>query len=197
MKEINPDKFQSPVPILIKIRNIIFGKERPDIYTQITFYINMLIWITFMLWNIVSYFTITMRSVIYEQKGIPVETIIQKRGLELGFEPFEFLPKLLTFHAVAIICWGLVFFGLILLYRKKKQFTYFILGAAGFYLGMSIFYLSFNYFIEDTTSFDKIALLILIASIVLHGFLMKNERSGGSISFFGEANEDEEDHLIE
>ena len=90
----------------------------------------------------------------------------------------------------------LVFFGLILLYRKKKQFTYFILGGTGFYLGMSIFYLSFDYFLQDTTSFDKVALLILITSISLHAFLMKNERSGGSISFFGES-EDEEDDLIE
>jgi hypothetical protein len=196
MKELNPDKFQSPVPFLITFRNLIFGKEKPDVYTQITFIINMMIWVTFMLWNIISYFTITMRSVIFEQKGIPVETIIQKRGIELGFEPNEFLPRLLTFHAIAIICWGLVFFGLILLYRKKKQFSYFILGGTVFYLGMSIFYLSFDYFLQDTTSFDKVALLILISSISLHAFLMKNERSGGSISFFGES-EDEEVDLIE
>ena len=147
-----------------------------------------------MLWSIVSYLAITMRSIILKQKGIPVEDIIQKRGIELGFEPNDFLPRLLTFHAVSIICWGLVFFGLILLYRKKKQFSYFILGAVSFYLGMSIFYLSFNYFLLDTTTFDKISLLIVITSITLHAFLMKNERSGGSISFFGEA---EEDDIIE
>ena len=194
MKELNPDVFQSPAPFLIKFRNIIFGKKTPDVYTKITFICNLFIWITFMLWNSVSYFTITMRSVIFEQKGIPVELIIQKRGIELGFEPNEFLPYLLTFHAVAIICWGMVFFGLILLYRKKKQFSYFILGGTLFYLGMSILYLNFNYFLLDTTTFDKIALLILIVSTTLHAFLMKNERSGGSIGFFGE---DEEGDLSE
>ncbi|MDG1148397.1 MAG: hypothetical protein P8N52_08850 [Crocinitomicaceae bacterium] len=194
MKELNPDKFQSPAPLLIKFRNVIFGKESPDIYTKITFTCNLFIWATFMLWNSVSYFTITMRSIILEQKGIPVAQIIQKRGLELGFETNTFLPRLLTFHAVAIICWGVVFFGLILLYRKKKQFSYFVLGGVGFYLGMSVFYLNLNYFLSDTTTFDKIALLVLIASITLHAFLMKNERSGGSISFFGE---DEEGHLSE
>ena len=126
MKELNPDKFQSPVPFLIKFKKIIFGKKKPDIYTRITFIFNILIWLTFMLWSIVSYLAITMRSIILKQKGIPVEDIIQKRGIELGFEPNDFLPRLLTFHAVSIICWGLVFFGLILLYRKKKQFSYFI-----------------------------------------------------------------------
>ena len=194
MKELNPEKFQSPVPILLKVRNLVFGEERPDIYTRITFHINLLIWAAFMVWNVISYFTIALRAVILEEKGIPVETIIQERGLTLGFGQDEFLSRLLTFHGIAIICWGLVFFGLILLYRKKKQFSYFIFGSVGFYIGMSIFYLSFTYFLQDTTTFDKIALLVLLASCGLHAYLMKNERNGGSISFFGEE-QDEVDLL--
>lgn len=194
MKELNPNKFQSPVPLLIKFKKIIFGQKKPDIYTRIIFIFNILIWLTFMLWSIISYLAITMRSIFFEYKGIPVEDIIQKRGIELGFESNDFLPRLLIFHAVAIICWGLVFFGLILLYRKKKQFSYFILVGVTLYLGMSVFYLNFNYFLLDTTTFDKISLLILITSITLHAFLMKSERSGGSISLFGEV---EEENIIE
>ena len=57
---------------------------------------------------------------------------------------------------------------------------------------MNVFYLSYTYFMEDTTAYDKIALLILIASIIFHTYLMKNERNGGSISFFGETTEGEE-----
>ena len=194
MRELNPGKFQSPVPILLKTRNLIFGEDRPDIYTRITFHINLLIWAAFMIWNLFSYFAITLRTIIQQQKGIPVETIIQERGLTLGFEYDEFLPRLLTFHGIAIICWALFFFGLILLYRKKKQFSYFIFGSAIFYIGMSILYLSFTYFIEDTTTFDKIALLVLLASCSLYAYLLKNERNGGSISFFGEV-QDEVDLL--
>jgi hypothetical protein len=194
MKEINPDKFQSPVPFLIKLKKIIFGQKKPDIYTRITFIFNIFIWLMFTLWSIVSYLVITMRSIFLEQKGIPVEDIIQKRGIELGFEPNDFLIRLLRFHAVSIICWGLVFFGLILLYRKKKQFSYFILGGVTLYLGMSFFYLSFNYFLSDTTTFDKVSILILITSITLHAFLMKDERSCESISLFVQA---EEDDIIE
>jgi hypothetical protein len=185
-EEIKTTKFQSPVPILRKVRNLIFGKRVPDIYTRITFYMNSVIWTTFMIWNIISYFTLQSRHLIWQQKGIPIEQIIQRRGSELGFTGDDFISRLLTFHAVSIICWAVVFFGLILLYRKSRRFIYFVLGGLIFYIGMSIFYISFTYFVEDTTAYDKIALLVIIVSSLLHAYLMQNERSGGSIGFFGE-----------
>lgn len=189
---LSPDaaKYQSPVPFLIQFRNFIFGKVKPDIYTRIIFIIGVLIWLTFQLWTAISYFTLYSASFIEQQKGIPINEIIESRGKELGFLDDEFISRLLTLNAVGIICWGLVFLGLVLLYRKKKQFIYFILGGSIFFLGMSIFYVSYTYFIEDTTTFDKIALLVLITTAIFHFFLMKNEEKRGSISLFGEAEED-------
>lgn len=192
VKRVKVTNFQSPVPTIIKIRNLIYGKRKPDIYTRITYYINLVIWITFLLWNVISYFTITSRNLIKSQKGISVEKIIEHRGAELGFEPGEFLTRLTTFHAISILCWTLVFFGLVLLYRKKKQFVYFTLIPVLFFIGMNIFFLSFTYFSEDTTMFDKITLLIFVVSCFMHAYLMNNERNGGSIGFFGENTEAEE-----
>jgi hypothetical protein len=183
-------KFQSPKPILVRIRNLVFGKRKPDIFTRVTFYINTVLWLSFMLWNVIGYFAISSRDMISEMKGIKVEKIIAERGVELGFEPADFITRLTVVHGVGILCWGAVFFGLILLYRKRKQFLYFVLGGVIFYVGLNIFYLSFQFFREDTTSFDKISLLIIVLSTVIHSFLMNNERRGGSISFFGEADEE-------
>jgi hypothetical protein len=73
-----------------------------------------------------------MRSIFLEQKGIPVEDIIQKRGIELGFEPNDFLIRLLRFHAVSIICWGLVFFWLNTSLSQEK--TIFLLYTGRGYL---------------------------------------------------------------
>ena len=185
-EEVKTTKFQSPVPILRQIRNLIFGRRIPDVYTQITFYINSVIWTTFMVWNIISYFTLSSRDFIMQQKGIPIERIIHDRGIALGYEGNEFLSRLTTFHAISIICWGVVFFGLILLFRKSRRFVYFVLGGVIFYVGMSIFYIGFDYFAQDTTAYDKVALLIIVVSTLLHSYLMRNERSGGSIGFFGE-----------
>lgn len=179
-------KFKSPKPFLVRLRNIVFGKRRPDIFTRITFYINMVLWLTFMLWNIIGYFAISSRDLISEMKGIEVEKIITERGVELGFEPADFINRLTVVHGVGILCWGAIFFGLVLLYRKRKQFVFFIVGGVLFYIGLNIFYLSFQFFREDTTGFDKIGLLIIVLSSVIHSFLMNNERRGGSISFFGE-----------
>jgi len=189
---LNPDvtKFQSPVPFLIKFRNFVFGKEKPDIYTRVVFIVNLIIWLSFQLWTAISYFTLYNRSMIEQQKGIQIEKIIRDRGVELGFIDDDFISRLLTLNAIGIICWGLVFFGLILLFRKRKQFIFFMLGGSLFYLGMSVFYVSYSYFIEDTTTFDKIALLILITSSSFHYFLLNNERNGGEVSLFGEAEED-------
>ncbi|NVK64871.1 MAG: hypothetical protein HWE22_09805 [Flavobacteriales bacterium] len=184
-------KFQSPKPILVRLRNLIFGKRKPDIFTRLTFYINLVIWLSFMLWNLIGYIAISSRKMITEIKGIEVEKIIAARGVELGFEPMDFISRLNVVHGVGVLCWGVIFFGLILLYRKRRQFVYFIIGGVVFYLGLNIFYLSFQFFREDTTSFDKIALLVMVLSTIIHSFLMKNERRGGSISFFGD--EDEED----
>jgi len=187
-----PTKFQSPLPFIIQFRNLIFGKEKPDTFTTVTFVINLIICNTFILWSIISYLSISMKDFIEAQKGISVEEIIARRGNELGFEDGEFLSRLLTFHAISIICWLVVFVGIVLLYRKRIQFIYFIVFPALFYIGMTIFYISYSYFIQDTTTYDKIALLIIIAGSVLHYFLMRNESNGGSINFFG-AIEDEEE----
>lgn len=184
-------KFQSPKPILVRLRNIVFGKRKPDIFTRLTFYINLVIWVSFMLWNVIGYLAISSRKMITEVKGIEVEKIIAERGIELGFEPMDFIARIGVVHGVGVLCWGAIFFGLVLLYRKRKQFIYFIAGGVLFYVGLNVFYLSFQFFREDTTNFDKIALLVMLLSATIHSFLMKNERRGGSISFFGDVDEED------
>lgn len=192
-QEIKPTtKFQSPLPFIIQFRNLIFGKEKPDTFTKVTFYMNLVICTSFFVWNIISYFSVSMKDFIEAQKEISVTEIITNRGIELGFEDGEFLSRLLTFYAVSTICWGIIFIGIVLLYRKKIQFIYFIIIPLIFYVGMSVFYISYSYFIEDTTMYDKIALLVIAAGSIVHFFLMRNEINGGTINFFG-AIEDEEE----
>ncbi|MDX2361555.1 MAG: hypothetical protein QNK23_12165 [Crocinitomicaceae bacterium] len=185
-KDNSATKFQSPVPFLRQFRNLIFGKRTPDMFTRITFYINSVLWTTFIIWHILSYATLTSRDLFMQQKGLPIEAIVEARGAELGFESGEFLSRLITYHAISVICWIVMFVGLIFLYRKLKTFVYLILGATVFYIGMSIFYIGFRYFMEDTTAYDKVALLIIIVSTLLHSYLLKNGRDeDGHVSFFG------------
>lgn len=191
-EEVKPTRFQSPVPILRQLRNLIFGIKIPDIYTRVTFYINMVLMSTFLIWDILSYFALTSTELIGEQKGITVEKIVAARGEVLGFEEGELFARLSTFHSLGIICWLVFFFGLILMYRKVKRYVYFCLVPLIFYLGMAIIYLSFTYYLEDTTTYDKIAMLIMVVSILVHSFLMTNRHAGYRSGFFGEPIEEDE-----
>lgn len=177
--------FQSPVPILIKLRNIVFGKQKPDVLTQVHFFLNLVIAVAFFSWHLLSVFAINRRGLIWEFKGISVEALVERRGMELGFSGGELLDRLMTLHSISVICWTIVFIGLVRLYRMKKDFIYFTMPSLLFYLGMNVFYMSFRFFMEDTTNFDKVAILIVALSSLIHYFLLK--RSGGreKISFFG------------
>lgn len=191
--EVKKTKFQSPVPFIIQFRRFIFGKQKPDLYTQLAFFANLIIWATFFVWHIISYFALQSKNVFLREKGIPVHRIIEQRGNELGFEPGVFADKIETYNAISAILWGVFFIGLILMYRKRKMFIHFTLSPIALYLLLSVFYLSFTYFMQDTTGYDKVAILIVIVSCLFHNFLLRNENSGGSISFFGEADQEEED----
>lgn len=183
-------KFNSPMPMLVQLRDVIFGKDKPDAYTQVTFYLNICLWFILFIWSIISYFVISLRDLIYTEKSIPVETIILERGEQIGFESTDFLDRLLTFHSISIVCWILVFIGLVLMWRKNARFVYFFFGGTMSYIGMVLFYLNSTYFVEDITLFDKIAFLAMNASALLYYFLLKREIQGGTLSFFGEDQDD-------
>ena len=102
-------KFESPIPFVILLRNLIFGKAKPDIYTRIVFYISSAIGLMFLLWNCISYFSLVSREWIFNNKGIDIESIIERRGIELGFEGADFINRLQTVSAIAIICWCFFF----------------------------------------------------------------------------------------
>lgn len=194
-ESVKKTPFQSPVPFIIKLRNLIFGKKRPDAFTQVTFYLNLIIWASFFIWNILSYFAISSREFIWQKKGIPVEAIIEKRGSELNFSYGEFLDRLETFHSISVILWAISAIGLILLYRKNKRFIYFAFTPVILFVMMNIFYLSWRYFMEDTTAFDKIALIVFFLSLTVYSYLLKEQKEDdGEINFFGVAEEDEPDY---
>jgi len=184
-------KFKSPIPILRQLQGFIFGEEKPDNFTQFTFFLNLFFWFIFLLWSVVSAATLSFRHVIADYKKIPIEEIILKRGEVLGFESSDFLNRLITTYSVSVILWSAVFIGLVLLWRKNKFFIYFLGGGVILYVSMLIFYMSYTFFKEDTTLFDKIGLLAMLASSFMYYFLLKKESIDGTMSFFG-ADEDEE-----
>lgn len=180
----------SPLPILIRIRNLIFGTESPDTYTKISFTFAILSWFIFFLWSILGMVVINSRHWIKETKKIDVTQLIENRGKELGFEPFVFAERLSAFHTASIVCWIIVFIGLVLLWRKKVIFIYAYLGGCAIYLLLMWFMLGFGYWAKDTTTFDKILFFLMVGHTSLYYYFLKMEVSGNKMNFFGIDEED-------
>ena len=178
-------KLESPIPFVIVLRNLVFGKKRPDIYTSLTFITNLVIWLLFLIWSGFSYFAVNSRDWILQQKGIHVTSIINKRGKELGFDNGVFLERMETASLIAIFCWIVFFVGLVLLYRKKGSFVYFALIPLLAYIALNSIYLGFTYFIEDVTLFDKILLLISLVSLLISAFMLRSGGENSGSNFFG------------
>ena len=175
----------NPVSLLTQLKNRIFGKENPDTYTQVSFFIGLAIVITFLIWSILGYVVIDGREWIQAEKGLNVQNLIEKRGVELGFEANQFLHKLEMFYAFSIFIWLVILIGLILQWRKIFAFIYVITIAASLYLLYMWFGLGFEYWLDDTTLFDKISFFLLIGHSFLYAFFLKKELSGEEINFFG------------
>jgi hypothetical protein len=182
----------SPLPILIRLRNFIFGKESPDNYTKFSFWLGLIIWLIFMIWAVLGSVAIRMREIIVDQKEIDVTAMIERRGAELGFEPNAFIGRLEAFYALSIGFWIVVFIGLVLLWRKNERFIYVFFTGCGLYLLFMWVMLGFSYYSQDTTFFDKIAFAILVGHTAVYAYFLKREKSGNKIHLFG-VDTDEED----
>lgn len=181
----------SPLPILIRLRNIVFGKNKPDTYTRISFYFALVVWFIFFLWSILGMIVIESRHWIKEEKKIDVTLMIEHRGQELGFSPYEFAERLSAFHTASMICWIVALGGLVMMYRKRFNFVYLFFGGCGVYLLMMWFMLGFGYWINDTTTFDKITFFLMTGHTALYAFFLKQELLGTPVNFFGVKTEDE------
>lgn len=180
----------SPLPILIRIRNFIFGKETPDTYTKFSFFLALSIWLIFLTWSVLGSIAIRMREMIVDQKEINVTEMIEARGIELGFEPNAFIGRLEAFHALSIGFWIVVFIGLVLLWRKNERFVYFFFTGCGLYLLFMWVMLGFGYYRGDTTFFDKIVFWIMVLHTAVYAYFLKREKNGERLNFFG-VDEDE------
>lgn len=175
----------SPSSLLSKLKSWIFGDENPDMYTQVSFFIGLIIAVTFLIWSILGYVAISGRDWIEAEKGLNVENLIQQRGIQLGFEPDDFLNKLEIFYSFSSVVWSATMIGLILQWRKRPVFIYVIGIASSLYLVVMWFMLGFSYWFYDTTTYDKITFFLLIGHSLLYTYFLKQELNGEKTNFFG------------
>ncbi|TNE53298.1 MAG: hypothetical protein EP338_12240 [Bacteroidetes bacterium] len=174
--------FSSPIPILQSIKRLIYGVANPSLPMRIMVYLHLLIFVVFFIWHLLSFFAIDMREIILSEKHINVEVMILNRGSALGYDPSQFLNNLLNFNRLSILYWIAVFVSSVFMWRKKKVFFYILLAAILCYYGSMIFFLGSTFYLEDTTAFDKISVIILFVNSCFYLLLLN--RQDGSDNFF-------------
>lgn len=160
-------------PQLKFAKNLLFGEERPRFYTQLNFYLGIVIAFIFMLWNTISLLILKFPGYLREHKQIDVHAIIELRGRKLGFLDGEFLSKLMIFFAIGIVCWMVVILCYFWIWRRKNTATIIALIAIGIYFGAHFILLGVDYFNIDTTLFDKISISIIVALNLIQYILLK------------------------
>jgi hypothetical protein len=171
----------NPVLLLRKLRNLIFGANRPAFLIRLGCYVNLLIWLVFTAWHGISYAVISAREMLLINKQVDVEQLIFERGQALGFEPELFLEYLMQFHVLAMIAWAIVLVGIVMCWRQKRYFIYIVLGGAALYYALLFWNMGLRYFNEDTTWFDKVSygILILNSLLLYIGMRIQTEKIPG------------------
>jgi len=180
-KPIDQIKPEDAIPLFIRLKQFIFGKKRPDGFTRLLFSFSLFSWTLLTIWNAVSYFVLLSAAVIEENKGFSVTQIIRKNGQNLGFNGDEFLTVISNFYFYNLFIWVFIFIGLVLMYRKTRKYTFFILGGLAIHFIYMLYALGFQYFIEDVSFFDKMLYAILIGVTLIHSFLMYKEKESQEV----------------
>lgn len=159
-------------PYLRRAKNTVLGTENPKVFSQIVFYIGIVVTFIFGIWSSVSYFILKTPKYLKQHKQVDVKAIVELRGRELGFEGETFYRYLELFHFSSVCLWICILAGLIFFWRKKKWSVYVIITGLIVYNALMVFMLGPTYFIEDTTLFDKLTLLVFFLLVLIHHFVM-------------------------
>ncbi len=155
--------------VFSRLQHTIWGKQKPHWFVRLNYHLCSFLATCALIWHLISYFILKFPEILKQHKHVDVAAIVQLRGLELGFSETEFYDKLIDFSLYSSLLWIVFLAGLILLWRGIKAYVYVTLGLGVIYLAMMLSLLGGTYFIEDTTTFDKVSLaFILVITLIQH-----------------------------
>lgn len=147
----------------------IFGPNKPVWWIRIVCYIHFLIVFLFLVWHSIAFSALRFRHLIFDIKNIDVDELIALRAEQLHFKPHQFLQLVLNQHLIALAAWFAVGIATVFIWRKNKNFVFWMLIGLGTYFSTLILFLGWRYFHEDLTWFDKIAYsTVLVGSILAY-----------------------------
>lgn len=159
-------------PHIQKAKKVVLGQERPKLFTQIVFYLGIVGTSIFGMWSTISLLILKFPGYLKSNKQVDVEAIVGLRARELGFEGTDFFNKLVLFHLTSTLVWIIILICFFLLWRSIKWANVVIVAGIVALTLFTLILFGPTYLIEDTTTFDKITLLIMLTLSVISHFTM-------------------------
>ena len=163
----NPDALS----LVQRLFRLVFGKERPDLLTRSFFFSHLIGWSIFFFWYVTAYLSLHFLNNI--RGASRLKLIMAKRGRELGIHDFKTSYE--TFAFVMIVLWALYLIGLVLMWRNKPRYTYFVFGVLLAYPIVTVIFLNFRYLSQDVSLFDKLLYVILLISMTVYYLIKRRE----------------------
>jgi hypothetical protein len=172
------------------VDSLLFGKERPDIFTRLILQGAIIGYVLLFLWSLLSWFAFSFGWKVEVDKGTQIIQLIESRASYYGFTRTEFQQRVTQFHLLSMASWLMSLFSALLLYRKNQLFLGLMLIGHGLYLTSLFYLLGFDFFLRDIGWFEKLTLLVTHISAWICWILQRNERHGKSILFTDESIEE-------
>ncbi|MEO9533051.1 MAG: hypothetical protein ABJG68_08950 [Crocinitomicaceae bacterium] len=158
--QVDQSKLEKVVAVTIpqKIKQLILGKERPNLLTRVSVGAGLVIWVYLFSWHLLTFLSLQMMSGLKPGWRRDVVPAFHRVGSKLyGYAD---TVNMLSVHAlVQFLMYFMILLGLILIWRKKKLgFLLYIFGAIGSLIVTTII-LGWDYLINETTPTDFVLIM--------------------------------------
>ena len=158
--QVDQSKLEKVVAVTIpqKIKQLILGKERPNLLTRVSVGAGLVIWVYLFSWHLLTFLSLQMMSGLKPGWRRDVVPAFHRVGSKLyGYAD---TVNMLSVHAlVQFLMYFMILLGLILIWRKKKLgFLLYIFGAIGSLIVTTII-LGWDYLINETTATDFVLII--------------------------------------
>jgi hypothetical protein len=177
--------FENPLPIIGQIRIWILGNKSTDFFTKLTFNLNLIIILLFLLWNILGAMVFNLKSMVLTHKTIDLDILLKDHATRLSLNTNQFHTDLETYFKISLMLWVIILIGNIVLYRKQKWFVYLLQLPMLLYILFTLFYFNSQFLREEISGIDKLLFLTLFLLSTFYYFKLKKEEVGNSENFFG------------
>lgn len=157
---IDQSKIERAVAVTLpqKIKQLILGKEQPNLLTRVSVATAFLVWVYLFSWHLLTFLSLVMMHGLKPGWKKDVVPAFNRVGSKLY--AYADTINTLQVHALAqFVVFFLMLLGLILIYRRKRiGFLFYIIGAGGSLLA-TLLIMGNKYFFAEVTMVD-FALLI-------------------------------------